>query len=340
MKTNLRTNTIALISFLLCSISLTAQDIHWSQFNNSPLNLSPALTGVHRGDIRFAGSYRNQWQNVPVDYLTFSAAVDMKFLNKGNGNGYFAGGLLFDYDQAGDGELSWTKFGLSGSYTQQINKKNLLTAGIQASVNQRAFKPGNLQFDNQYSPEGFYDPTRGTGETFKDPSLGFADFSAGLNYRFQNPKTRTRLNLGGALFHINRPKISFYDEDNKQLTSRVSAYGQGIFQLKDKFDLVLQALGQWQTPHREIVLGIAGKIHLNTNWDKELALQLGLDLRLKDAIIPHAELHYRQWLFGLSYDVNFSNFNITNSSRGGPEIHVIHILTRVKPPEFKICPIY
>ena len=339
MKTRTRTRTIAILGFAMLCLSLSAQDIHWSQFANSPLNLSPGLTGIHRGDVRFAGNYRNQWRTVPVDYMTFSGGVDMKFRNRGEGNGYFAGGFLFDYDRAGDSQLSWTKIGLSGSYTQVLNPKNLLTAGLQLAFNQRAFKTEDLRFDNQFDGE-IFNAALGSGENFQNTSTGFGDFSAGINYRFQNPDSRTRLNLGAALFHINRPNVSFFEQDEKQLSNRTTVYGQGVFQMGSRFDLVLLAMGQWQKPHQEWLLGAAARIHLDTDLDEELALQIGLDLRPNDAIIPHLELHYRQWLFGLSYDVNTSPFNRVTNNRGGPEFSVIHILTLVKPPEFKICPIF
>jgi len=93
------------LGFLLILIfqvsSLNAQDIHFSQIGNSPLNISPALTAVFSGDIRFVGNFKSQWQSVPVDFMTFSGAYEMKFLNKNMPNSQFGGGLIFNYDQAG-----------------------------------------------------------------------------------------------------------------------------------------------------------------------------------------------------------------------------------------------
>ena len=58
-----------------------AQDIHFSQFNNSPLNLNPAQTGLFNGDWRFVGNLRNQWSSVPVPYRTFSLSTDTTLEN-------------------------------------------------------------------------------------------------------------------------------------------------------------------------------------------------------------------------------------------------------------------
>ena len=89
--------------FILFSVIFTAfgstllsQDIHYSQFYNAPLTLNPALTGIFRGDIRFQANYRNQWRSVPVDFVTFTAAADMKFLRRPYKRGFFSGGVIFN----------------------------------------------------------------------------------------------------------------------------------------------------------------------------------------------------------------------------------------------------
>ncbi|MEL6924912.1 MAG: PorP/SprF family type IX secretion system membrane protein [Bacteroidota bacterium] len=362
MKTRLRTKTLSFLLFFLFSVSLSAQDIHWSQFTNSPLNLSPALTGVHRGDVRFSANYRNQWKNVPVHYMTFAGGADMKFFNKNDDNGFFAGGLIFDYDRAGDSELSWTKLGLNGSYTRGLNLKNFLTFGAQLGLNQRAFSTQNLRFDNQWDGE-IFNPTLGSKETFDGTTRGFFDFSAGLNYHFQaqtayTPRTdksdRNRLDLGVALFHINQPNVSFYEEDEHNLAARWSAYGKAILAIAEKFDLALLGLYQNQNPHEEIVVGGGLKLHLVQdpygNHFYERALQFGVNYRISkeledglwgDAIIPNIELHYGPWLFGASYDFTLSQFQTgTIGRRGGPEFSLIYILTKPKLPIYKACQIF
>ena len=45
----------------LVVFNLNSQDIHFSQFYMSPLNLNPAMTGVMNGNIRLTGNYWNQW---------------------------------------------------------------------------------------------------------------------------------------------------------------------------------------------------------------------------------------------------------------------------------------
>lgn len=331
-----------MIILLVLSKPCKTQDIHFSQFAYSPLNLNPALTGIFNGDMRFMANYRNQWQSVPVDYLNFSGAYDMNFYNKKLERSLFAGGLLFNHDQAGDSQLSTTNLGLSGSYTHQVAKRHFVSLGAQVAGNQRAFQTEDLRFDSQFNGES-YDPTRPHQENFKNTSKFFGDVSAGLNWHFRSSK-RTNVDVGGAMYHLNTPEKSFYGDEEVELPIRYTLYGMGTFKLTDFFDLFVNAAGQWQQPHREATLGLGGNFFLNNGLDKELALSLGGYARLNeneiDAIIPYFGLQYRMWHFGLSYDINLSEFNVATDYRGGPEVSLSYIITKVKPLKTKICPIY
>jgi hypothetical protein len=61
--------------------AVVAQDIHYSQFYNSPLNINPAKTGIFNGDKRINLSHRNQWRSI-VPWTTFTASYDQKFYPK------------------------------------------------------------------------------------------------------------------------------------------------------------------------------------------------------------------------------------------------------------------
>ena len=55
-----------LVALCLCSTqSLVAQDIHLSQFYETPILRNPALIGLFNGDYRIQAVYRNQWNYDP-----------------------------------------------------------------------------------------------------------------------------------------------------------------------------------------------------------------------------------------------------------------------------------
>ena len=50
-----------IVMMLILGISsVKAQDIHFSQFYASPMNMNPATTGVIGCDMRFSAIYRNE----------------------------------------------------------------------------------------------------------------------------------------------------------------------------------------------------------------------------------------------------------------------------------------
>ncbi len=71
----------------LVFVNLNSQDIHFSQFYMSPLNLNPAMTGVMNGNIRLTGNYRNQWASVLRDksFRTYSVSYDQRVAVGRNG---------------------------------------------------------------------------------------------------------------------------------------------------------------------------------------------------------------------------------------------------------------
>lgn len=326
--------------------AVQAQDLHFSQFYHSPLNLSPGLAGIYSGDIRFIGNYNSQWENVPVDYLTFSGAIEKKFYYEGLKSSYFAVGLLFNYDQAGTSELSRTNIGVTGSYSRQLAPTFFATLGASVGITQRAFNLANLTFDEQFDGEQF-DPSIPVESFDKTNSLN-PDFAAGLNFRLQPADAhrltkRSKLDFGLGVHHLTQPNEAFNLNEDIRLNMRFSGYALATLMLTNSFDILLRGTAQFQGPYRENLGSMSAKIHLNRQPSREVAIVLGGSYRFDsngDAIIPHIEFHVQRWLLGLNYDVNISAFQTATLRRGGPEVAFRYIFTSVKPLEVqKICPI-
>lgn len=330
------------VAILFVAFSLKSQDIHWTQYHNSPVNLSPALTAVFNGDTRFVGHYRSQWNKVPVNYLTFSGAVDTKFFLPKLKHSLIGVGFIFNHDEAGYSYMRSSQFGLSGAYTQQLATKHFLTLGVQGTISQRDFDYDELTFDNQWNGD-IYQSSLPSREPNATTNVGFSDFSIGLNYHFQNPSKRSKLDLGGALYHINEPNHSFWDDPTVYLPSRFNLYAMGTIGVGDRIDILPRIYGSFQAPHTEIVPAISLRYHLNTTVTKETALEIGLAYRFSDegdAIAPVIEFYHKRWHFGFNYDINISQFTKATRRYGAPEMSIQYVITKVRIGEFKICPIF
>ena len=312
-----------------------AQDLHFSQFYHNPQHLNPAQTGVFNGALRAAGSYRSQWTSVPVSYRSYAASVDVKALNRGAN--VVGAGLLLQHDKAGDAGMTWTQLGLSGSVAHALGEQHAVSVGFGAGVVQRAFDISKLTFKNQWASDGF-DPALPTKENFNRSSGYSPTFSAGLNWHLSATQTRTTVDAGVGVFHLNRPAVNFSDSPAERLPMRLAVSINSAVQLNDFLDLVVLGLFQRMGTAQEVVAGAGARAWLVPG---ESALRLTLATRIGDALIPALQYERGNWTLGLSYDWNTSGFETATRGRGGFEAAVVYRVLAAPPVKtFKSCPIF
>src|SRR6187455_2879483 len=94
----------------------SAQDVHFSQFRNSPLTLNPALSGAIEGDQRFALIHRSQWQSIGAPFRTYAFSYDAPIL-RGKMKGRYLGiGANAYSDKAGKGGFGDQQANISLAY--------------------------------------------------------------------------------------------------------------------------------------------------------------------------------------------------------------------------------
>ena len=293
--------------------------------------------------MRFIANYRNQWRSVRVPYNTFSGTIENKFYyNRDRYDRYFTGALLFNYDRQGSLKLTSLQIGIPIGITLPLASNQFLSFSATPAFGQRSFDSHNWSFDAQFV-DCLYDPsnpTREDGSLFTT-SLQYFVLAAGLNYHWQAKAKRSRFDIGGGVHHLNRPDHNFWtnNPDDVRLASRIALYGMGIAQVTSNFDLALQAQYQLQGKYREVLYGPGVRFLLNPKPYEELALQVGVLFRQRynDAIIWHAEVYWKTWTLGFSYDVNVSDFDQATNNRGGTEVSLSYRLYRFKPTNY--CPI-
>lgn len=318
-----------------------AQDIHYSQYNATTQNLNPAQAGLFDGDWRFVGNYRSQWSAIPVPYKTFSLAGDTRLKTKLE-NDVPAAGLQINNDKSGDSRFGTTQIFVSGSYVKKLTKDsvNFISIGLQPGITTKSFNVNALTFDNQYDGDQ-YNAALASGENFAKTRITYFDMGAGLAYLWRK-NSRTKINFGVSAFHLNRPKQSFFDNDEIRLDVKTAVSGIGEIPVSAKLDVVPSFMYERQGKFHETLLGLFGKYYLKPVNGAETAVSLGAFLRVKDAFILAANMDYRNFNVGLSYDVNTSKLREATNRRGGFEISVIYIFKKAVPfvAKKRVCPIY
>ena len=112
--------------FGLISFGLKAQDLHFSQVDQVPMMLNPALTGSE-GPIHASLNYRNQWKSVASPFQTMAAGFDARLQKaRRNTSGFFALGLQVYNDQTGDLSIRTAQVSLNGAYHLTLNRNSIL----------------------------------------------------------------------------------------------------------------------------------------------------------------------------------------------------------------------
>jgi len=325
--------------YFLVVMGVSAQDIHLSQYHFDRLQINPALTGMFNGDKQVSLLYKSQWAIVPVEYSTFSGSFDMKLRKTQTPKGFFSIGGLFNYDKAGDSELSLGTLSLNGSYTRALTKSFFATLGGSVGGGQRSFNKDNLRWDTQWDGDEYRDDFPSL-ENFKETNFFFLDLGAGVNLRLQG-KDRTKIDVGFGAFHLNEPTFSFLENDQVFLPVRTALSGLGILKLGNRLDLYGNGLLQNQGPYQEVLAGGGVIIHISNRKAREVELHLGLATRFEDALIPMVALGYDGWKGGFSYDITTSPFETANDQKGGPEFFLTYTYKKLWPlKQTKVCSIF
>lgn len=315
---------ITAIIICLCSLQLNAQDLHYSQFFNSPLVTNPANTGfIPDGDYRLGVNYRNQWSSVmTIPYKTFSAFGDAQVMQNNDNTGWMGVGGVILRDVAGSGNLTSTKVYGSVAYHQMINLGSLLSLGFNVGWANKQINVTNLKFPDQFDGN-FFDSHLPTSVSLDRNNINYLDMQVGLNYAYF-PTSDFYLNAGFSAMHLNRPRESFFNAQqgiDNRIPVRYTAFLNGSFKLNDRVIVNPNIYGSLQAKSWEIVGGL--NAHYNLSGDGEKVLIAGLYYRHQDAIIPMIGLGVHDINFTFSYDATMSSLRNFNNSRGAFEFSLI-----------------
>jgi type IX secretion system PorP/SprF family membrane protein len=324
--------------FSIISGILYSQDIHFSQFSSSPLNLNPALTGNFRGNYRFCANFKNQWQSITVPYRTFSFSLENKINIRRN---YLGIGLLFNNDKAGDSDFGTTQVKFSLSFGRYFSEDSTfsISAGLNIAYNQNSINYNNLHFGSQFTG-GQFDPLMSSNENFSRNNFNYIDYSAGVNFNYLIAKS-IPLNFGIGFLHINKPSRTFINEQLSNIDRKFNFHLSSEFRLKNDLSFIPQMVYYTQGKYAEIDYGGLFKIKLNNiNFHN---LYLGGWYRQSDAMVAAMNFDYQNINIGISYDINISKLRNASNGFGGIELSLIYILFKQRTmiiPIRKQCPTF
>ncbi len=336
--------SVLLLLFALGSSPIQAQDVHFSQFNNSPLQLSPAMTGVYDGSFRFVANYRSQWSSIfgKQAYTTYAASFEGKIYAVKDD--YFGFGLTVLSDRAGESQFSQTKANLSFSYLKQISgggrsykkQAQFLVAGAQVGIGQHGINWEALKFSLQFDGDA-YNPSLATGEDVGQNSFIYMDVNAGLMW-YGVFDERKSMYFGLTAHHINAPNVTFYDDSSEPLYMKLSVHGGGELLMGKYLSIMPGVVAMIQGPSLQVMAGATLR-YANNDWG-DVAFRIGAHGRIvgqfdnkfgTDAASISAGVEFHRFMVVGSYDVNTSTLIPATNNRGAFELSLIY----TNPPQGK-----
>jgi type IX secretion system PorP/SprF family membrane protein len=317
-----------ILSFIMLFVvtKIDAQDIHFSQFFETPLLRNPALAGIFSGDVRLQGVYRTQWNSVTVPYQTGSLNGEYK-LPVGKSNDFLTIGGQILYDKAGSTALSTTHVLPTVNYHKSLSeeKNSYLSLGFMGGWVQRSINRSKITTNSQYDGTG-YNAGLADGETFTKNNYSYLDGSVGMSFNAQiGEKENDNFFIGAAYHHFNKAKkISFYGNPEFEMTPKIVTSLGVRMGLTELSYFTFYADYSKQGLFTETVAGIMYSSKLDDIENPKYILHAGALLRWNDAFVPVAKLDFKPLSVAVSYDANISQLKSGSNGHGGFEVSLTY----------------
>lgn len=313
--------------FIFIANCIVAQDVHFSQFDKTPLVINPALTGSCLGQHRFGLNYREQGSFFTKGYVSSSAFYDGKYvLNPTKRKGYLGLGLLLINDRAGDSKMGITQVGISFAYFMELIEKNIFSLGFQGGFGQRSVDYSELRWDSQYNNYS-YNQYLAPEYAVREDTYTYPDISAGFTWQYKNEE-KLRTIAGLSIHHINSIKLRYLDVSKEILDRKILVHGEVDYNIRNTgVNIIPSLLYERQGKLQELLFGGLVKLQIseinNTKKKIENYVCFGIYNRIQDSFIFTIVAGSRNTKVGFNYDFNSSALSRANNHRGAVEVSAI-----------------
>lgn len=316
--------------FAVCIVMMATQqaaaqtDPHFTQNYTYPMYINPAMVGQSDGDYRVSAVYRNQWSAFGNPYRTTGLSFDASTNNN------VALGVNILNQSAGDGGFNYFTAYASVAYTGVKlgrNGNHHIIFAMQAGVLNRSVDQSRFKWGEQWNPITGYNASNPITESFARTSATALDMGTGVLYYDGSPDKKVNFFGGVSFFHINKPAdpiVSMQSTELNTIPMRYTIHGGASINLQEGLSVVPHFLYNHQGTASESMLGV----YLEKSVNEETNIMAGGYYRLKDAIAPYVGIDHKNFLVGLSYDVNTSRLGAMTRNVNSFELSLSYILRK------------
>ena len=315
--------TVCIITII--TQQLAAQtDPHFTQNYTYPMYINPAMAGQSDGDYRVSAIYRSQWSAMGSPYRTTGLSADASTSNN------LALGVNILNQSAGDGGFNYFNASASVAYTGvkfgKHDKHHVIFA-MQAGILNRHVDQTKFKWGEQWNPITGYNASNPTSESFSKTSATTLDIGTGALYYDGAAEKKCNIFGGLSVYHINKPADPIVSTQSTELNTipmRYTVHGGASINLAAGTNIVPHVLYNQQGNAKEFIVGIYGQKIVN----EETTIMAGGYYRNKDAVAPYIGVDYKNFLVGLSYDINTSKLGAITRSVNSFELTFSYVMRK------------
>ncbi|MEZ4911136.1 MAG: PorP/SprF family type IX secretion system membrane protein [Saprospiraceae bacterium] len=342
------------------------QDVHFSYYQFTPLDVNPANAGAFYGSYRVSGIYSDKYASITGrPYRNFNINLDAPIIRgirkqdwigigvaalqipNANTSGFHAGVDNKNPISGTTQSLSGLKIGLAYHLSLDKKQTSILTLGAQYSIGSRNYSQlGNLSTralleglkDNDWNKFNLSVDQNSTG-TFSI-SKAIKDLNFGILYNKRQKKSDLR--LGFAIKNVNTSSNSLFENnpnDGYERSIGIHVHGAYDMALNEKINITPGFF--YYSYGKANALNINTQAMYNVNPEKELKIGAGLGLRNLRSIMTMIGAEYKGIKMGFDFDIDITSLAPESNGVGGYEICVGYIGKIYKRPKVKeviLCP--
>ena len=307
---------------ILMADQVAAQtDPHFTQNYTHPMYINPAMTGGSDGEYRVSAIYRGQWGGITNPYTTTGVSFDTRTSKN------IALGVNMQNQSAGDGGFNYFNAAATIAYTGVKfgkDENHRMVFAMQFGLLNRSVDQTKFKWGEQWNPITGYNANNPLSETFAATSATTLDIGAGVLYYDASPGKKANIFGGVSTYHLNKPQDPIISSQSTALNTipmRYVLHGGLSFNISNRARIIPHVLYMRQGTASEAMIGTYAELNVNEETD----FMIGGYYRLNDAIAPFAGFNWKNFIVGLSYDVNASKLGSMNRSVSSFELSFTYV---------------
>lgn len=316
------TKIFAFCLTMIIANQLVAQtDPHFTQNYTFPMYINPAMTGGSDGQYRASAVYRGQWGSITNPYRTTGFSFDTRT------NRNISLGVMVQNQSAGDGGFNYLNASASFAYTGVkfgYDENQRIVLAMQVGLLNRHVDQTKFKWGEQWNPITGYNANDPISENFAATSSTTPDVGAGIMYYDASPGKKANVFGGFSSYHINKPKdpiISTQSTELNTIPMRFVLHGGLSFNISERARIIPHVLYMQQGTAKETMAGMYAELNVNEETD----FMIGGYYRLNDAFAPYAGFNWKDFIVGISYDVNASKLGAMTRNVSSFEISFSYV---------------